>query len=71
MIAIGDRVQFTAKFLRSTGQYTGRVPFLKGKVTRLETLGGQFKLAVVQWEGDDEQRVNVANLKRVGQPEAD
>lgn len=31
--AIGDKVRLTAKFLRNTGQYTGREPFSVWTVT--------------------------------------
>ena len=31
--AIGDKVRLTAKFLRSTGQYTGREPFNRWTIT--------------------------------------
>jgi hypothetical protein len=32
-LAIGDRVRLTAKFLRNTGQYTGREPFMVWTIT--------------------------------------
>ena len=50
-IAIGDRVAYSAVWLRSTGTPTGDYPFLRGKVASLEELAPKFVLAV-----------NVANL---------
>jgi hypothetical protein len=59
-VKVGDSVKYSTKFLRSTGQYTelGR---LKGEVKKLENLGG-LTLAVIDWDGDAPQRVNVKNL---------
>ncbi len=34
-LAVGDRVQLTSKFLRSTGQYTGREPASVWTITGL------------------------------------
>jgi hypothetical protein len=77
-LQVGDRVQFSAKFLRSTGQYTGPVPFLKGTIEEIQPLGAgkdPLMLATIKWEGDPDEeepkRVNVKNLKKVGQLEAD
>lgn len=63
----GDRVAFSAAFLRSTGQLTGRVPFLRGTVVSLDDLGGRV-LALTQWDDGTESRANVNNLARVGSP---
>jgi hypothetical protein len=74
-LQVGDRVQFSAKFLRSTAQYTGPVPFLKGTIKELQPLGAgkdPTVLATIDWDSDDwSGRVNVKNLKKVGQLEAD
>ncbi len=65
-IRIGDRVGYSHAFLKSTGQFTGPVPFAKGKVTDLVGFGG-LTLAIVAWDTPDmPERVNVANLARVG-----
>lgn len=66
-ITAGDRVAFSAAFLRSTGQFTGRVPFLRGDIASLDDLGSCV-LALIQWNDGTESRVNVKNLARVGSP---
>jgi hypothetical protein len=64
-IRIADRVGYSHAFLQSTGQHTGEVPFAKGVVTDLVTIGGQT-LAVVDWDTPElPERVHVANLARV------
>lgn len=65
--AIGDRVAFSAAFLRSTGQFAGRYPALRGDIVALDDLGGCV-LALIQWKDGAESRVNVSNLARVGYP---
>lgn len=65
-IAVGDRVQYKAAFLRSISAFTGPLPFAKGTVTEINKLGSSLTIATIDW-GDDEipPRVNVANLKRI------
>ena len=57
----GDRVAFSRDFLRSTGQFTGRAPFVQGVVDSVETLPG-LSLALVTWNDGERGRVNVKNL---------
>jgi hypothetical protein len=59
-IKVGDSVKYSTKFLRSTGQHTelGRQI---GEVKKLENLGG-LTLAVIDWDGDAPNRVNIKNL---------
>ncbi len=65
-IRVGDIVGYSHAFLNSTGQYTGDVPRAKGKVTDL-VAAGPLILAIVEWDTPDmPERVNVANLARVG-----
>lgn len=75
-IAIGDRVAYSAKFLRSIAGYTGEMPFLRGTVRDIREFRSGTYLAVIEWTGDpylDEEgnlpRVNVLNLARVGTPD--
>jgi hypothetical protein len=74
-LKVGDRVRYSRNFLRSTGQYTGDVPFAKGRIVGFEVLGpvsdpDVTKLAEIDWENCDcPPRVNVYNLSRVGRPE--
>lgn len=64
-IKVGDRVAYSAVWLRSTGNFTGDMPFARGVVTELIPLG-QTTLAVVDWANPDiPPKVNVANLTRV------
>lgn len=60
----GDRVCFSRAFLRNTGQFTGRVPFLTGHIVSLENLGGDLVIAFIHWDDDVYGRVNVHNLIR-------
>lgn len=65
-IAVGDRVAYSANFLRSTGQLTGAVPFMRGTVVRLDDWCGAV-FAAVEWHGfDGEKMVNAFALARVG-----
>lgn len=66
-IQAGDNVALSAAFLRSTGQFSGRAPALRGEVAAIDDLGG-CKLALIAWNDGTESRVNVANLARVGSP---
>lgn len=61
-ICSGDRVAYTAAFLRNTGQHTGPAGKRRGECCRVE---GRF--AHVLWDGDDHQTmVAVSNICRVG-----
>jgi len=46
--APGDKVAYSAAFLRSTSQYTGDVPFLRGEIVAVEPLG-ERQLCTIQW----------------------
>lgn len=64
-IKIGDKVCYSQRFLQSTGQYTGEVPFLRGIVTELKSYG-ELTVATVAWNGEDTPaKVAVSNLSRV------
>jgi hypothetical protein len=59
----GDKVGYSQAFLRSTGQYTGPVPFARG-VVRSVTAGG---IATVDWgDPDIPKKVHVFNLAVIG-----
>ena len=51
-INIGDRVQYSTKFLRAVGCYTGDLPFGRGIVTELIPIGGNV-LCKVDWNNPD------------------
>jgi hypothetical protein len=65
-LKIGDRVGYTAAFLRSTGMYAGEEPFMRGTVTGFEDISQGCVLAVVDWTGHGTRKVNVKNIARVG-----
>jgi hypothetical protein len=66
-LTVGDRVGYSAAFLRSTGQYTGTAPFRRGVIRSIYELTPGFMLANVQWDFDREpSQVNIKNLARVG-----
>ncbi len=62
---IGDIVQYSAAWLRNTGQYTGDVPRAKGKIVGIERTPS-YTIAEIEWDLPDiPTRVNVANLEKV------
>ena len=63
----GDVVMYARAFLRSTGQYTGPIPFMKGMVVDVEKKKGMPDVAHVLWNYEDPSeevmhRVLVTNL---------
>ena len=61
--AVGDRVKYTGKWLRNTGQQTGPAGRRKGTIKDLKALSGQHVL--VHWDGDPEPvAVHPANLMK-------
>jgi hypothetical protein len=46
---IGDRVAYSAAFLKSTGQHAGDVPHLRGTVKAVTSLGSQ-QLVTIAWD---------------------
>ena len=50
-LAIGDRVAYSAMWLRSTGTFTGPLPRLRGSIVAFEPLGkGSPRIAVISWD---------------------
>lgn len=68
MIKIGDRVAYSAEFLRDTGQITGPVPTMRGTVTAEVTDDPHWRLLLVAWDRPANRKSHVldANLARVG-----
>jgi hypothetical protein len=59
-IEVGDRVQYSAMFLRSSGIYCGDTCFIVGTV-----VSDSGRIAYVKWDGDYEDgiaHINKANL---------
>jgi len=46
----GDRVAYSVKFLRSTGQVAGELPRYRGTVREVSQLGA-VQLCVIAWDG--------------------
>ena len=68
-LAVGDRVAYSGRFLRSIGVFTGDMPHARGEVAKLTPLG-ETTLADIDWKNAElPPRVNVANLCRVGDAE--
>ena len=67
-VKVGDIVGYSKAFLQSTGQYTGDVPFARGKVLALRTIGTETILAEIEWDKPDiPNLVNVRNLSTARQ----
>ncbi len=64
---VGDKVRYSAPFLRSTGQMTGDTGFARGQITGIQRLGTDpngTELAVIAWDNPDiPTKVNVKNLE--------
>jgi len=77
-LKIGDKVQYSAKFLRSISCYAGALPFAQGEIIDLiGKIEEEYRIATVRWinafdlDIDLIARVNVANLIRIGEIEHD
>ena len=62
LFKIDDDVMFSREFLRSTGQFTGPVPFAKGRVVSVEQLNSKLFIVAVNWGNDVFSRVLSSNL---------
>ena len=49
-VAVGDRVAYSVKFLRSIGMSHSDMAFAKGKVIGLKALSAECVLASIEWE---------------------
>jgi hypothetical protein len=72
-LQIGDKVQYSAKFLRSISCYTGELPFAQGEITELTgKVGEEYRIATIRWiNAFAPDKVNVANLVKIGEIEHD
>lgn len=62
-IKVGDKVAYSAAFLRSISCFAGDLPQGRGTVRELEILSAEITLAVIDWHGADlPNKVNVRNL---------
>lgn len=51
--AVGDRIAYSAAFLRSTGQHTGKAPFMRATVTSVGSPVSSSAGAIIQYRTDD------------------
>jgi len=66
-IVVGDRVKYSAAWLRSTGTYAGTLPHARGVVTAILPKFGRDGLATIAWDREGvPEKVLVANLVKVG-----
>ena len=68
-IKVGDKVAYSATWLRSTGQVAGDAAHARGVVKKLANLSkgaSPLVLAHVKWDRDMPEKVNVRNLAVVG-----
>ena len=62
-LKIGDHVAYSNRFLRSTGLYTGEIPFARGRVIATDSFPGGGQLVTVDWGNPDiPQKILAANL---------
>ena len=67
-LQIGDKVAYSASFLRSIGCFTGDMPHTRGIITDIQPIG-ERQLVTVNWDCEDiPPKVISANLARVGTP---
>jgi hypothetical protein len=65
-VKVGDSVCYSAVFLRSINSHFGDLPWGRGVVTGLKTLGADVVLAEIAWNLPDlPGRVNVRKLSRI------
>lgn len=68
-LSIGDRVRFSAEWLRNTGSYTGSVGQLTGTVSAIREYRAMPPIATVQWDQNyfntQETNVLTTNLQRI------
>lgn len=62
---IGDRVAYSANWLRWTGNFAGELPQLRGAVVDITPMGGR-DLVTVKWDHGEQWNVLNVNLARVG-----
>lgn len=65
-VAVGDKVAYSVQFLRSIGMSHGEMARARGEVIEVKTHGSSFTLATIKWNCEMPERVNVANLTKVG-----
>lgn len=65
-IDVGTKVAYSVQFLRSIGMSHSDMAHARGIVTALEPLSRETMLAVIDWDREMPERVNIRNLAAVG-----
>lgn len=63
----GQRVKYSTQWLKSIGCYTGELPFARGTIDSIQSVGQRLKLATIVWDGiqnDVPNKVNIVNLEK-------
>ena len=64
-IRVGDKVGYSAAFLKSTGEHAGPIPHARGVVTDIKK-HGPVELATIKWDTPEApEKVNTKNLVKV------
>lgn len=66
VFTIGDKVAYSVQFLRSIGMCHGEIAHARGIITKLITPCSAWTLAEIKWNCDMPEKVNTANLAKVG-----
>ncbi|QDU20588.1 hypothetical protein [Urbifossiella limnaea] len=71
IITVGARVKYRRTFLQSISCFTGPLPYARGRVVDITSLGKDILLARIAWDGlgNVPERVNAANLTYESDPE--
>ena len=62
-IKTGDRVAYSARFLRSICDYSHASASKRGTVTGLKTYGHGFTVATIKWDNDNDILTGGANAR--------
>lgn len=65
-LRLGDRVAYTAAFLRETGLMNSHEGQMRGEVLGFEPISERFTFAVLKLDSGDTRLVNTQNLVKVG-----
>ena len=64
-LQLGDRVTYSSRFLKDTGQHTGEIPFARGTITGFTPMGSS-QLANIIWDREGiPGKVLINNLSRI------
>lgn len=65
LFKIGDRVQYTRQWLRSTGQLAGDIPHATGRIIGLAPVSNGLDIATIEWNRPGlSTKVLTSNLTR-------